>query len=299
MYKCLIPALVVAIGFAGTAPAQTSRYEPIDQPDRLQEMVNRLKTLVDEADRARAADRRFIRDLRDLLRTYDWPWQTKIFHDDFRDGDYARNPAWQLAEGGFRVDQRLGLRTLGQPVEARQKAPARQSDDSGRDLAIALLGSLLEKNQGGEPKVKPAPSPARGTIQLNAGIPNSFALELDLRAVGQAGEIEFQVLQTGAASQGYRLRYVPGGSPTFELRRFTNRGTSVIAAHYDPVDAHDGTFHKLVWTRRSSGEMQLKLDEKDLLKTVDRTLTKRFSAFQIRHTGGDFAIREVTLWGAK
>jgi hypothetical protein len=299
MYKCLIPALVVAIGFAGTAPAQTSRYEPIDQPDRLQEMVNRLKTLVDEADRARAADRRFIRDLRDLLRTYDWPWQTKIFHDDFRDGDYARNPAWQLAEGGFRVDQRLGLRTLDRPVEARQKAPARQSDDSGRDLAIALLGSLLEKNQGGEPKVKPAPSPARGTIQLNAGIPNSFALELDLRAVGQAGEIEFQVLQTGAASQGYRLRYVPGGSPTFELRRFTNRGTSVIAAHYDPVDAHDGTFHKLVWTRRPSGEMQLKLDENDLLKTVDRTLTKRFSAFQIRHTGGDFAIREVTLWGAK
>jgi hypothetical protein len=301
MHRSLIPSLILALSFAASASAQTSRYEPVDRTDRLQEMVGQLKTLVDEADRARAADRRFIRDLRDLVRSYDWPWQSRVFHDDFRDGNYAHGPAWQLVEGGFRVEPRLGLRTLDRPVETAREAPARRSDDSGKDLAIALLGALLEQKPraGGEPKVKPAPSPARGAIQLNADIPNSFALELDLRVVGQAGEIEFQVLQTGAANQGYRITYVPSGSPSFELRRSTNRGTSVIAAHYDPVDANDGTFHKLVWTRRPSGEMQLKLDGREILKTVDRTLKRPFHAFQIRHLGGDFAIREVTLWGAK
>lgn len=286
--------------FVAQAPAQTSRYGAVDRSDELQELVEQLRTLVDEADRARAADRRFIADLRELVQRYDWPWKHRIVFDDFRDGDYLNAPAWQLIEGGFRVENALGLHTLDQPVEKPQEPRQQSSEDAGRELAIAILGSLLEQNQNQNSGNTSAQSrsPAHGALQLNAAIPNHFALELDLRAVGQQGEIEFLVLTGGQQNEGYRVTYAPGGSPAFEIRRFTGRGTSVIAAHYEPLEIHDGAFHRLVWTRHPSGEIQLKIDDRTVVRTSDRTIEKSFEAFQIRYTGGDFAIREVELWGA-
>lgn len=295
-----IALLLLFASIVATTQAQTSRYEAIDRSDELQEMVEKLRQLVDEAERARAADRRFIGDLRDLVQHYDWPWRQQIFFDDFRDGDYLRAPAWQLVDGGFRIEPGLGLHTLDQPVEARQPSRQQSSEDAGRELAIAILGSLLEQNQGGESAAKPSPAPGRGgVLQLNAAIPNEFALELALRTVGQQGEIEFLVIGVGPQSEGYRVTYAPGGSPTFEIRRFTARGTSVIAAHYEPLNIHDGAFHQLAWTRHPSGEMQLKVDDRVLLRTSDRTIKSSFDAFQIRYTGGNFAIREIGLRGAR
>ena len=295
----LIPLLFVASA-AVAAQQQPSRYGAVDRSEKLQELVDQLRGLVDEADRARAADRRFLSDLRDLVRRYDWPWNRRVFFDDFRDGDYVNAPAWQLVDGGFRVQRELGLHTLDRPVEQRQAPQQRSSEDSGRELAISILGSLLEPKQdrGSGSTAEPAQTAARGTLQLNAEIPNGFALELDLRAVGQRGEIEFLVFTAGESSEGYRLTYAPGGSPALEVRRFTGRGTSVIAAHYDALNIHDGAFHRLVWTRHPSGDMQVEIDKRALVSTADRTIGKAFAAFQVRYTGGDFAIREVGLWGA-
>lgn len=296
----LAAALLLCTSVVVAAQAQTSRYSAVDRSDELQELVDRLRVLVDEADSARAADRRFISDLRDLVQRYDWPWKNRIIFDDFRDGDYVNSPAWQLVDGGFRIESGLGLHTLERPVEKRQEPRQKSSEDSGRELAISILGSLLEQN---EPKdsgntVGQAQAPARGALQMNTGIPNGFAAELQLRAVGQQGEIEFLVLTGGQQSEGYRITYAPGGSPSFEIRRFTGRGTSVIAAHYEPLNIHDGAFHRLVWTRHPSGEIQIKVDDQVLVSTSDRTIEDSFEAFQIRYTGGDFAIREVSLWGA-
>jgi len=44
--------------------------------------------------------------------------------------------------------------------------------------------------------------------------------------------------------------------------------------------------------------MQVEIDKRALVSTADRTIGKAFAAFQVRYTGGDFAIREVGLLGA-
>lgn len=301
MIRCNVISALLLVSVTTVAEAQTSRYSTVDRSDRLQEMVDQLRTLIDEADRARAADRRFIGDLRDLVQTYDWPWNTQIFFDDFRDGDFVNAPRWQLVKGGFRVEKGLGLHTLDQPVKTREEPEQQSSQDSGRDLATAMLESLLGQNQSESSGSagEQAQAPTYGTLQLEAEIPNAFALELELRAVGQQGEIAFIVFTSGEQREAYRVIYAPGVSPTIEIQRLTRHGKSVIAAYHKPLDIHDGAFHRLVWTRHSSGEMQIKLDDRVLVSTSDRTIEKPFGVFRIRHTGGNFAVREVGLWGAK
>ena len=70
------------------AAAQQSRYsggwgnpdrpaagQPANPADaKTAKLLDELNGLVDEAERGRAADPRFLRDLRDLARRYAWPW---------------------------------------------------------------------------------------------------------------------------------------------------------------------------------------------------------------------------------
>src|SRR5258706_4315565 len=81
---------------------------------QLQAFVAKLKSMVDEADKAKAADPVFIQDLRDLIASAQTPVATtaapaalptlRLFYDDFRDGDYTASPTWEVNAGGWTVD---------------------------------------------------------------------------------------------------------------------------------------------------------------------------------------------------
>ena len=89
-----------------------------DQGDALVEEVN---DLIDAAERARAADPKFLEDLRQALEDYQGPKLVQLLHDDFRDGNFTRNPRWQEAEGEFTIDRNSGLKSMAkkpQPSEA-------------------------------------------------------------------------------------------------------------------------------------------------------------------------------------
>ena len=97
------------------ATAQSSRYQQYDAPqqqtvDKSQELIDALNKLIDEAERARAADPRFLRDLRDLANRYDWPWRVMVLRDDFRDGDFTKGPRWTVKAGEYYIDWRDGLK---------------------------------------------------------------------------------------------------------------------------------------------------------------------------------------------
>ena len=98
-----IIGFLVALGFVLVAAgAQAQNYDPIrDETGKTQELIEELNTLVDAAERSRAADRRFIRDLRNVLRRFDNPWQVRLLTEDFRDGDFQSNPAWIVESGEF------------------------------------------------------------------------------------------------------------------------------------------------------------------------------------------------------
>lgn len=71
--------------------------------EKTHDFLKELKGLVGEAERMRAADPQFLRDLRRLARRYSWPWSKLVAADDFGDGDYVKNPRWTVVSGNFRV----------------------------------------------------------------------------------------------------------------------------------------------------------------------------------------------------
>ena len=83
---------------ADAGPAAAQRYEALTtDTERLQQLVDEIRGLIDEV--ARAADPRFVRDVRSVLGRYDNFWRVSLVVENFRDGDFTRNPAWVVADG--------------------------------------------------------------------------------------------------------------------------------------------------------------------------------------------------------
>jgi hypothetical protein len=59
-----------------------------------QELVDHLKELIRGAEKDQRSSPWLSKQLRELVRRYDWPWRVSLLHDDFRDGDYTYDPSW-------------------------------------------------------------------------------------------------------------------------------------------------------------------------------------------------------------
>src|SRR4030095_1353464 len=79
---------------------------------RSQELVDQLKELIRGAERDQRSSPLLTKQLRELVRRYDWPWKVALLHDDFRDGDHTYDPSWIVSNGDFRVVRGSGLRTV-------------------------------------------------------------------------------------------------------------------------------------------------------------------------------------------
>lgn len=74
-----------------------------------QQLVDEIKLLLEEAERAGAADPLFLQDLRAAADRFLWPWRNVVLFDDFSDGNFTDNPQW-LNPGGFvTVAENVGL----------------------------------------------------------------------------------------------------------------------------------------------------------------------------------------------
>ena len=93
-----LPPLMTALLIASlmlTSPQGTAAK------DQESALIDELRTLVQKSREQRAADRWLQRALDDLVAKYDWPWQRELMYEDFSDGDYTRNPVWQVVQGDF------------------------------------------------------------------------------------------------------------------------------------------------------------------------------------------------------
>lgn len=109
------------------------------QTDRADALVAELKSLIERAERGRAADPLFLEDLRTAIGKYEIPATVDVFSDDFRDGDITSNPRWMVIEGEFDIDRNQGLR-LGAGAPAAE-SPAIQA----RRARLAELIALREE----------------------------------------------------------------------------------------------------------------------------------------------------------
>jgi hypothetical protein len=279
-----------------SSEAQDDRLPADDS--RTQELVDQLKDVIQKAERDRRSDPSTIQRLRDLVRRYDWPWKVSLLYDDFRDGNYTFDPSWIVSHGDFWVARGAGLRSTSSPSPERVR---HTSDRRPENPAIGILGEILWGKREAEAPVTDKASPP-AEIYTEVAITDAFALKLQLTAGelrdGGGGRLEFGPYRGQDRNSGYRLAYEPAKKPAISLLRIAPGRSSVIDLYDHKVELEDGRPHILEWRRHAGGEMVVLLDQKEIIRTVDRAFGDPYDGFTIINTGGDYAIKQIAISGA-
>ncbi len=302
----IVIAITVLLLCSASADAQTSRYSSWSDPnaqaasggsDNLTTFIEKLNKLIDEAEKANAADPLFLRDLRDLATGASRPWNTVVLSDDFADGDYTRNPTWSVISGEYFVETGWGLRNrLAQTPQSSQSSS--QQDVRGEDIAKALLGQVLNQALGGgqsQQQPQAASTPVENVIVGAAQLSNAFAIEAEISSWLADGHFELGVYQGADAKNGYRIVY-RSGQP-LQLVRIGSRGTSVVDTGASALSIEDKAFHTFEWTRGQDGTMRVLVDGAEMIRTSDRGFSDPFDGVRISNQSGDFIVRQVSANG--
>jgi len=336
--RLLVPVLLASVLAVPAAADEDSRYSEwrpegaeAEGGSALEALARELEALIDEAESARAADPRFLQDLRDRIAAHlaDATPREVLIRDDFSDGDYTDDPPWDVVSGDFSVDRRLGLRTTIALSGADTKT-IRLSLDALLDKEIILgtkdeliddaeelfdkskdaVGDLLsgEKKLGDllgggddddEVKEDTGEGPEPAEIVLEADIPNAFALELEMMSgvAHRDAQFEIDLFQGRGGSAGYRLSYLAGSDPGLLLSRFGRRGAEVLGEHDDALSLEDGKSHMLALVRESDGTMMVTVDGTELIRVKSSALEDPFDGLSLINGGGDYAVRSIAIYG--
>lgn len=284
---------ILAIAGAGPATGE-STYQPwtgsiqaqsVQQSStrRLQELVTSLRTVIQRAEDADAADPNFIADLKKLAAQYEVLGGPGIvfLHDTFKDGNYASNPAWKVTAGSWEVDvegSSTGLRSnFQQPSSGRI---------TGNDVLKAILGVQQEATR----------QSTYASIHTPVKISNAFKMTMKLTSDGN-GPLNVGPYQGASADSAYRLVYQPETDSGLVLQRVSGEQVTEIARYNDPVNLEDGKPHELVWQRDSMGKMRIHLDGQQLIIATDRQLIGAFDGWMNISQGGSYWIREIKVEG--
>jgi hypothetical protein len=289
--------VVLAAVLPCAATAQSSKYGSWKQGGGDSgQLLQELKKLIDEAERSRAADPRFIWDLRSLMRRHGNPWQVSLLSETFSDGDYTRNPAWTVASGKFEVPRQGGLMSDVSSY-ASQNDQGSSQGQSRDDVALQLLGALLNKNsQSRNTESRYDRGPAE--IYLPLRISNSFSIRADIGGRGEGGAFELRVFQGQRRLRGYALAYNEQSGLTL-IDRHRGRNAGVIESVRMKKSLLDGVEHRLEWSRDQAGEMVVKVDDKEVMRVVDGGFRDPFEGIRMVNGGGQLVLFGLHINGTK
>ena len=263
-----------------------------------QELVDQLKELIRGAEQDRRSNPAITKQLRDLVRRYDWPWRVSLLYDDFRDGDYNYDPRWLVKHGEFRVLRGAGLRSYFDPsTSGVYRTSDRRSDGPALELLGELLGARERAVGGTQSSSKP-----EAEIFTRVGITKAFAVKLQLNIknyVDRKSRLEFGPFQGEDGNSGYRLAFESGTSPSLSLLRFGPNRSAVIEMVDQGIVVDDGVLHTLEWRRNNDGEMVVLVDNKEVMRTVDRAHDDPFDGFAVINKGGEFVLKQVSILGTQ
>lgn len=277
-----------------SAGAQVDR-KPAGETRTL-ELVDQLKDVIQKAEKSRT-DPALMQQLRDLVRRYDWPWRVALLNDDFRDGDYTANPSWVVDKGDFRVSQ-FGLGTVfTQPASPTRGSSEPRGEKSTLEVIGGILGGMTRREEAAAPQ---PPLLSAAEISTELRISNPFAVKLQMTSRGKSTDgsrLEFGPYKGRERNQGYRLVYTPGSKPSFSLNRIAPGRSSTIEVYDQLVNLEDGRSHNVEWRRGTDGEMVVLLDDKEIIRTVDRASEESFDGFTVINGGGDYAFSQIAIFG--
>lgn len=275
---------VAALNAAETSYSEWSGSQTVASADQLVERLNRL---IGNAEKQRAADPRFLRDLRNTIDAYLESQIPLFIGEDFSDGNFTRNPVWTVASGKFAIDRSGGLRS---GVRAAAASQSGQKQDS----AAAILDTILGKSQTNTPVGN-----QRAEIFTPAKITNTFSATAMIESYAAPGRFDMVVYQGTDRSAGYRVSYFPESSPSLELVRFSRKGSSVIDNFEQPLVLEDGNTHAVEWRRATGGAMTVALDGEDILTVTDNAIKSGFDGFAMVNHAGDYIVRSLEVRGAR
>ena len=305
-FKVIGAALGLFLLAGSPGQADESRYVPWQDPTQagdLPELVKNLRSLTDQAERSKAADPTFLEDLRNLANTYDQHAPISLLYDDFRDGNFTRNPTWTVAAGTWGVDAGGGFAGLHSTINKRSAAAsAAPVTTSGQDIISNVLIALLKQQtgQGAQDTQKnQAARDAYAMISTPVAIPNPFAIRLEIASRDQAGRFDFGPYLGQYGDTSYRITYMPSAASGLVLSRVTSQGTQLLGSSNGRIGLEDDRSHVIDWKRDRSGKMTVALDGKQVIEVTDMRIRDSFDGFLMINSGGNYWIRSVAVTGTK
>jgi hypothetical protein len=291
---------------APAARAEDIPYAPWQaqvQTGTMPELVKNLRTLIDKAERDKAANPLFLKDLRSLADQYGGAvagWPVKLLYDDFQDGQYTSNPAWSVTAGEWQVANVGGTPALFSQV--RLPNASGQSSNKASDVLLSALGAVLnqQNDQNQQSNQSQQGQNPRATILTPVAITDQFSIKLVMISGGErVGQFNFGPFAGKRTDSSYQITYEPGAARGLVLSRITDRSVQTLASSSGSVDLEDGKNHVVEWNRGPGGKMTVNLDGKLVLQATDVGGHKPFTGFVMVNSGGSYGVRSVTINGVK
>jgi len=249
----------------------------------LKALKDEIGALVDKAEKAKAADPKFLKDLRAALGTNKPYWNNRLIEEQFVDGEYSNNPRWTALFGRFGYDKKTGL----------SMTPSSMAGGGGN--ASSVLSAILGGGGGGAAG-NGNPSDNAG-LTLDRSLPNAFALDVILYAgtVANAQDANIRIGLTQGTNRraGYWITVIPGAAPSVSLHVISRSGVKRLAVASLDSAVRDGDQVRVQAQRRPDGRIRVSVNKKPLIDVNDGTYKGAYNSLVVAAGDMSASLRRV------
>jgi hypothetical protein len=285
MLLCLAVSLIVPV------PVLSVDEDP--NRKALRELLKELDLKIKDADKRMVAHPNFLKELQTLVEKYQSQLRHIFLKEDFSDGDYIRGVRWTVLSGQFNItsSKRLQNRLVAERPAAKPAAKEEQ------DLFGNILKEVLRSSSDKKEEQAPPPDIKEASIRTVVNIGPAFEVDFGFISKSTSGSMEVVLLGGENNAPLYRMVYQASPSSTrpIQIIRERNSRRYVIedALKYPSLD--DGVLHRIQWIRDAQGNMNILVDGKEVLSTVELYYNKGFSGISFVNKGGIYEWGPISI----